>query len=206
MTSAANPCLTSTGERNSAIAWPQQVAACLWSTHLGALVKMMEGSALLSVASNHHTAQLAVPSAFPGNVRSFRGGTSHTSAKPRSNERSSAGSVRMRKSPSPLSRSTPIHSPSSKRPLGQNGQNASRLTSAKLGSRSSQSTASSRSLAGMTGAPSRQSRSRAPRDKRMRFSPRPDASMSSLTSTSNLRCSGGLETPRTSVHQTSNGA
>mmetsp|Transcript_65619 Transcript_65619/g.207352 ORF Transcript_65619/g.207352 Transcript_65619/m.207352 type:complete len:298 (-) Transcript_65619:384-1277(-) len=206
VTSARAPCLTSMQGCSSAIACPQQVAACLLSTHFGAFVSTTEGSARLSCASNHQTTQLAVPSVVPERSTSFRGGTSCTSATPSSSERSSVGSVRIRKSPSRLSRSTPIQSPSSKRPAGQKGQSASMFTPASAGNRTSHSTASSRKRAGMTGAPSWQSRWRAPRVSRMRFSPRPPASMSSLTKTSNLSDSGGRDTPRTSVHQISSGA
>mmetsp|Transcript_60734 Transcript_60734/g.188045 ORF Transcript_60734/g.188045 Transcript_60734/m.188045 type:complete len:286 (-) Transcript_60734:46-903(-) len=206
VTSAAAPCWTAMEDWSSAIAWPQQVAACLASARLGALVSTAEGSSVLSCASNHQTTQLAVPSTTPCKSMSLRGGTPWLSATPSSRERSSAGSVRTRNSPSRLSRSTPIQRPSSRRPAGQKGQKASMSTPASAGSRVSQRTASSRKRAGMTRAPSRQSRARAPRVSNTRFSPKPEASMSSLTRTSKRSSSGGCETPRTSVHQMSRGA
>mmetsp|Transcript_41265 Transcript_41265/g.131195 ORF Transcript_41265/g.131195 Transcript_41265/m.131195 type:complete len:286 (+) Transcript_41265:538-1395(+) len=200
------PLATCTGDASSAIAWPQHVAACRASTHFGAFVSTMEGSTVLSCASNHQTTQFAVPSAVAANSRSLRAGTALTSACPRSNERSSAGSLSTRKLPSRLSRSTPVQSVSSSRSAGQKGRKASRLTPASSGNRSSQSTACSRRRAGSTGAPATQRRSRAPRVRSTRFSPKPEASMSSLTNRSNFKSSGGADTPRMSVHQISNGA
>mmetsp|Transcript_53036 Transcript_53036/g.138220 ORF Transcript_53036/g.138220 Transcript_53036/m.138220 type:complete len:274 (-) Transcript_53036:148-969(-) len=174
--------------------------------HLGAFVRTMDGSAVLSCVSNHQSTQLAVPSSAPSKSSSRRVGMSSTSATPSSRSSISMGLVRILKSPSPLSKSTVSQSEEPIRSRGQKGQNASMLTPFRSGSLTSQSTPKSFSLAGMTGAPGTHNRLRALRVSCTRFSPSPDASMSSLTSTLNFMSSGGSLTPRTSVHQMSNGA
>mmetsp|Transcript_43997 Transcript_43997/g.141052 ORF Transcript_43997/g.141052 Transcript_43997/m.141052 type:complete len:290 (+) Transcript_43997:613-1482(+) len=144
---------------------------------------------------------------MPSKCSGFFVGMSVACATPSSRVNNSTGLVSTLKSPSPLSRSTPSHSVSEVFSEGHNGQNASMLVPAMSGILTSQRTAESRSLAGMTAVPSRQRRRRAPSVRQTRFSPRPDASISSETKTSNFSSSssGGV-TPRTSVHQTSNGA
>mmetsp|Transcript_141396 Transcript_141396/g.368211 ORF Transcript_141396/g.368211 Transcript_141396/m.368211 type:complete len:280 (+) Transcript_141396:72-911(+) len=174
--------------------------------HFGAFVSTTEGSAVLSCVSNHHTTKFALPASAPSNFRSARVGTSLTSALPSSSDMNSAGFVSTRKSPSPLSRSTPSHKVSEFLSGGQTGQKASISVPASCGNRTSQSTPSSRSLAGITGAPLLQSSFLAYRMSWIKFSPKPDASMSSDTSTSNFLASGTRVTPRTSVHHTSSGA